>query len=100
MVERFKGLRWVQQVKKGGRRNRPYCMTYPNGKNETKLNGMANVFRQFYEELYAAKYNSKNEFTFNAQKKTKLNKVTTTEVSEALKEQNKRKRKDTTHVTA
>ena len=51
MVEKFKGLKWVQQVKKGGRSRRPHCMIYPNGKAETAPKGMANVFRKFYEDL-------------------------------------------------
>ena len=44
MVEKFKGPRWVQQVKKGGRSRRPHCMVYPNGKVETTPKGMAHVF--------------------------------------------------------
>ena len=35
IVERFKGLKWVHQIKKGGRSKRPHCMVHPNGKTET-----------------------------------------------------------------
>ena len=53
MVQKFKGLKWVQQVKKGGRSRRLHCMIYPSGKAETTPKGMANVFRKFYEDLYS-----------------------------------------------
>ena len=78
MIEKFKGLRWVQQVKKGGRSRRPHCMVYPNGKVETTPKGMANVFRQFYEELYASKGSPKNKdkTTFKSKQQVKFPRVT------------------------
>ena len=74
MVEKIKGLRWVQQVNKGGRSRRPHCMVYPNGKAETKPKGMANVFRQFYEELDASKDTSQNsrKTIFKIEAKSKI----------------------------
>ena len=62
-------------------------MIYPNGKVETTPNGMANVFRQFYEEFYASKGPppSKDKTTPKARQQAKLPKVTITEVDKALK---------------
>ena len=90
MVEKFKGLRWVQQVKTGGRSRRPHCMIYPNGKVETTPKGMANVFRQFYEELYASKGSPKrrDKTIFKSKQQAKLPRVTIKEVDKALKELN------------
>ena len=87
-VEKIKGLRWVQQVKKGGRSRRPHCMVYPNGKVETTPKGMANVFRKFYEELYAYKGTPKNKdkTTFKSKQQATLPRVTIKEVDKALKE--------------
>ena len=88
IVANIKGLRWVQQVKKGGRSRRLQCMVYQNGKVETKPKGMANVFRQFYEVLYASKDSSKpkGNTTFQTKHKVKLHRVTVDEVDKALKE--------------
>ena len=47
IVEKIKGLKWIHQIKKGGRRKRAHCMVHPNGKIETSPKGMANVFRDF-----------------------------------------------------
>ena len=55
IVEKFKDLKCVQQIKTGGRSRRPHCMIYPSGKTETTPKGMANVFRKFYEDLYSSK---------------------------------------------
>ena len=55
IVEKFKGLKWVHQIKKGGRRKRTHCMADTKGKIETTPKGMANVFRDFYEDLYKSK---------------------------------------------
>ena len=102
MVEKFKGLRWVQQVKKGGRIRRHHCMVYPNGKAATKLKGMANVFRKFYEELYASKDTSTNsgKTIFQSKQTAKLPRVTFKEVDKALEELQNGKCKDTKYVTA
>ena len=51
IVEKFKGLKWIHQIKKGGRRKRAHCMVHPKGNIETSPKGMANVFRYFYEDL-------------------------------------------------
>ena len=59
-------------------------MVYPNGKVETKLKGMANVFRHFHEELYALNGTPKN--TDNTTFKSKQQVVTIKEVDKALKE--------------
>ena len=62
-------------------------MVYPNGKVETTPKGMANVFRQFYEELYASKGTSKNidKTTFKSKQQVKLPRVTIKAVDKAIK---------------
>ena len=77
-------------------------MVYPNGKVETKPKGMANVFCQFYEELYASKDSSttKCETSFQAKHKVTLPRVTFNEVDKGLKELKHGKCKDTKYVTA
>ena len=102
MVEKFKGLKWVQQIKKGGRSRRPHCMMYPNGKVETTSKGMANVFRQFYEELHASKETPKSTSKTipRTGRQAKLPRVTIKEVDKALKELKNVKCKDTKYVTA
>ena len=62
-------------------------MVYPNGKVETTPKGMANVFRKFYEELYASKDTSKNsdKAIFKSKQTTKPPRVTIKEVDKALK---------------
>ena len=61
IVKKFKGLKWVQQIKKGGKNNKPCYMKNSAGKNEASQTGMANVFGEFYKELYSTKHpNDKN----------------------------------------
>ena len=54
-MEKFKGLKWISQIKKGGRRKRAHCMTTNKGKIETSPKGIANVFRDYYEDLYKSR---------------------------------------------
>ena len=55
IVEKFKGLKWIAQIKKGGRRKRAHCMITKKGKIETSPKGMANAFREYYEDLYKSR---------------------------------------------
>ena len=100
VVEKFQGLKWVQQIKKGGRKNKPYCMKHQNGKKDTTQKGMANVFGKFYEDLYASRNPDDFNSIFKAKNKNKLPKVSIEEVSTALKEMKHWKCRDTKHVTA
>ena len=63
-------------------------MVYPNGKVATTPKGMAHVFRQFYEELYASNDKSKNsdKAIFKSKQKTKPTRVTVKAVDKALKD--------------
>ena len=82
----------VQQIKKGGRSRRPHCMIYPNGKAETTPKGMANVFRDFYEDLYKTKGTptdiEKTKQTKKTKQQAKLHRVTIKEIDKALNELN------------
>ena len=105
IVERFKGLKWVHQIKKGGRSKRPHCMVHPNGKTETTAKGMANVFRDFYEDLYKSKQEptasrTKTKPSERQKQQQKLPRVTTEEIDKALHELKSGKCKDTNNVTA
>ena len=77
-------------------------MVYPNGKVETKPKGIANVFRQFYEDLYTSKESSKSKSnsTFHVTNKAKLHKLTFNDVNKAFKQLKNGKCKDTKYVTA
>ena len=79
-------------------------MIYQNGKAETTQKGMANVFRDFYEDLYAAKgtptTNEKSKPTHKTKQQAKLPRVTIKEIDKALKELKNGKCKDTKNVTA
>ena len=79
-------------------------MIYPNGKAETTPKGMANVFREFYEDLYAAKgaptTTERSKPTHKTKQQAKLPRVTIKEIDKALKELKNGKCKDTKHVTA
>ena len=106
-MEKIKGLKWVQQIKKGGRSKRPHCMIHPNGKTETTPKGIANVFRDLYEDLYKTKEEPtanrvkvKTKLPQSQKQQAKLPRVTTEEIDKALKELKNGKCKDTKHVTA
>ena len=79
-------------------------MIYPNGKAETTPKGMANVFREFYEDLYAAKgaptTKERSKPIHKTKQQAKLPRVTIKEIDKALKELKNGKCKDTKHVTA
>ena len=105
IVEKFKDLKWIHQIKKGGRRKRAHCMVHPKGKIETSPKGMANVFRDFYEDLYKSRQDpaaSKTNIKPNERQKQqqKLHSVTEEEVDKALHELKSGKCKDTKNVTA
>ena len=80
-------------------------MIHPNGKTETTPKGMANVFRDFYEELDKTKQEptacrAKAKLNESQKQQSKLPRVTIEEIDKALKELKNGKCKDTKHVTA
>ena len=68
IVENFKGFKWVPQIKRGGRKLTPCYMKNPDGTREVSQKGIANVFGNFYNDLYSSKKPDDTGSTFKAKR--------------------------------
>ena len=98
-MQSFKGLKFIADIQKGGKKYKISSMTGMDGKQISDEKGIADVFADFYESLYK-KQHDKDGTQFFATGKHDTPEVTEEEVKAALKKIKNGKTTDNSCIVA